>query len=277
MSLQATIKRHPLIAFFIMTYLISWALWGILILTTPAGALLHKGPTPGFLVLALLGGFGPSLAGLLVAWLSGGRTALKSLFVQPGKHGSRMLWGMLALLAAPVINLMLLILFAQAGNPLPLAAIGPKLGLGLTWPLLAALGEEIGWRGFALPRLQDRRSALSSAIWIGLAWGLWHLPADYLGIGDQGRLFWINFLLLGPVLLTAYSILITFFYNRTKSLWVALLFHYGLTFSAMVLAPQGLTARASLQVKVASVALAWLAAMLVIRSTRGTLGTLKEQ
>ncbi len=276
MNLQTTIKSHSLSGFFVLTYGFSWILWSVLIFTTPPGELLRKGPTPIFLLLAILGGLGPTLAAVLVAGAKDGRAGLKNLFSQPGAHGASILWGMAALLAAPVINLLLLILFAQAGNHLPLGEVGARLGLGLSWPLLAALGEEIGWRGFALPYLQTRYSPLTSALWIGLAWGLWHLPADYLGIGDQGGLFWLDFLLLGPMLLTAYSVLITFFYNRTQSLWVAVLFHYGLTFSAIVLAPQGLSARASLQVNIASVALAWLAAIMVIRSTRGMLGKREE-
>ena len=75
-------------------------------------------------------------------------------------------------------------------------------------------GEEVGWRGFALPRIQARRSALSSALLVGLAWAGWHLPLftfseglSRLGIG--GTVGWLMSMLTG-------SVLMAWFFNSSR-------------------------------------------------------------
>jgi uncharacterized protein len=110
---------------------------------------------------------------------------------------------------------------AQLGSFLPLLIIGP-------------LSEEIGWRGYALERLQTRWNALSSSLIVGLVWALWHLPL-FMMVGtsqhESGVLF-IGFL----IKLTASAILYTWLYNNTKkSLWSAILLHWLYTYAAQVL------------------------------------------
>ena len=72
-----------------------------------------------------------------------------------------------------------------------------------------ANGEEIGWRGYVLPRLQAKHSALASSLILGALWGLWHLP-KYLAPGDKGSFA------LGMVKVLADAILYTWIYNSTK-------------------------------------------------------------
>jgi len=109
---------------------------------------------------------------------------------------------------------------AQLGNFLPLLILGP-------------LSEEIGWRGYALGRLQTRWNGLASSLMIGVVWALWHLPLFFM-VGtlqhELGLLF-IGFL----VGFMANSVCYTWLYNNTKkSLWSAILFHWLFTYATQV-------------------------------------------
>jgi hypothetical protein len=111
--------------------------------------------------------------------------------------------------------------WAQLGSFLPLLIIGP-------------LSEEIGWRGYALERLQTRWNALTSSLIVGLVWALWHLPL-FMMVGTSQHELGVPF--IGFLIkLTASSILYTWLYNNTKqSLWSAILLHWLYTYAAQVL------------------------------------------
>jgi membrane protease YdiL (CAAX protease family) len=99
------------------------------------------------------------------------------------------------------------------------------VGAFILWLLTFGLGEELGWRGYALPRLQKRRSALTATLILGVAWAFWHLPAffykdTYVAMGLMAGLP----LLLISIL--AASIVFTWLYNSTPgSLLMVILFH----------------------------------------------------
>ena len=111
--------------------------------------------------------------------------------------------------------------------PLLLFALGVTMVTGAT-------GEELGWRGFALPRLQARYNALVSSVILGLIWGIWHLPlwivGPFLGVAYDLSLFWA--FTLSTI---ALSILITWVVNNTKgSVLFATLIHYVSNFSNLL-------------------------------------------
>jgi membrane protease YdiL (CAAX protease family) len=99
------------------------------------------------------------------------------------------------------------------------------VGAFILWLLTFGVGEEVGWRGFALPRLQQSHSALTATLMLGVAWALWHLPAffykdTYVAMGLAAGLP----LLLLSIL--AASIVFTWLYNSTHgSLLMVILFH----------------------------------------------------
>ena len=108
----------------------------------------------------------------------------------------------------------------QLANFLPLLILGP-------------LSEEIGWRGYALPRLQTRWNALTSSVIVGVIWGLWHLPL-FMMVGTSQYELGIPFIgfLVGFI---ANSVFYTLLYNNTKhSLWSAILFHWIFTYAMQV-------------------------------------------
>ncbi|TKJ33029.1 CPBP family intramembrane metalloprotease [bacterium (candidate division B38) B3_B38] len=113
--------------------------------------------------------------------------------------------------------------FSQFG----LAEEFPQFGLIATWifhTLTFGLGEEAGWRGYALPRLQKGRSALSATLILSVLWALWHLPMfwyrpGYANMNIGGIIGWLFSIVTGAVLLT-------WLYNSSKgSVLVVILFH----------------------------------------------------
>ncbi|HEX6302758.1 MAG TPA: CPBP family intramembrane glutamic endopeptidase [Anaerolineales bacterium] len=185
----------------------------------------------------LIAGYGPALAAIIVAGLAQGRPGLRRLFAGLARWRVGLRWYLAALLIPPAIQFSALGLhlifsgqpFRLAGSAqLPFGSDGLPLW-GQVLMLLAifilgfdGLGEELGWRGYALPRLQEKRSPLISSLILGVFWALWHLP--YMlsaGSALAGRpfiLFFLNVL--------AQSILYTWLYNSTGgSTLLAILFH----------------------------------------------------
>lgn len=131
-------------------------------------------------------GYGPMLAALLVSGINLGPAGLRELGSRMVRWRVRPIWWAVALspLAAGLATALVLGQFA--GGDYSLATIGQvkflgSLGVGALplWVLTFGIGEETGWRGFALPRLQFGRSALSATAILWLFWALWHIPAFF--------------------------------------------------------------------------------------------------
>ena len=88
--------------------------------------------------------------------------------------------------------------------------------------VVLVLGEELGWRGYALPKLLERFSPLVASLILGVLWGLWHLPTFYIAGTPQFGQPIIAFL----IMTTAYSILLSWVFLHTRgSVLIATLFH----------------------------------------------------
>jgi membrane protease YdiL (CAAX protease family) len=204
-AITAAVRRHPLIAFFALAYAFAWSLsW----LTSVSLAF-------GFLAL-----FGPAVAALIVAALADGRAGVGDLFrrlaiwrVAPGWYAVAL--GLPALLSLLVVGLGILL---GAPAQVRFSDLSP---LTLTLFVLV-IGEELGWRGFALPRLQARFGALGASLLLGLLWAAWHLPNQFIpGLEVYGY---------GFPAFTAYvvamTVLFTWLANHTReSVLLAWLFH----------------------------------------------------
>jgi membrane protease YdiL (CAAX protease family) len=171
-------KRHSLLMFFILAYVLSWAV-EIPLALRAQGLLAARIPW----TLHYLAAYGPMLAAIIVTGLTDGREGLKALWGRMVKWRVRPVWWLVALAPLALYVLVAVVLrLVEAQGP-DLAALGqidflPNLGAGalLVWFLTFGLGEETGWRGYALPRLQRGRSALSATILLWVFWALWHLP-----------------------------------------------------------------------------------------------------
>jgi membrane protease YdiL (CAAX protease family) len=197
------IRRHPVISFFLLAYAFSWTLWGIAALG-------------GGQVVFLLGGFGPFLSALCITRLTAGsvRSWLRTLLVWRVNPVYYVIALLLPVAIYVVINLALL----GMGQTLDLGALtGLAPAYIGTFLLVATVGgglEEPGWRGFALPRLEARRSPVVSTLVVGLAWGIWHVPL----YGPAGFIV--------PLILAFFY---TWLYNRTGSVLLCLLLHASFT------------------------------------------------
>jgi membrane protease YdiL (CAAX protease family) len=133
-----------------------------------------------------LASFGPLLAALITTALSSGRPGLRAIVSRMTKYRVSLVWWLAAL--SPLVAFFLLAAAFSASQPewIRLSPLGnvdflPPLGLSaiVLWTLTFGLGEETGWRGFALPRLQAGRSALLASVILWMLWALWHLPAFF--------------------------------------------------------------------------------------------------
>lgn len=249
--------RHPVAAFLALTIAWSWGLWSLLF-QYGGQAVLQPGAPPQAFLIAALGACGPSLAGLtLTAWLEGraGLAALRRR-LRPALLGH---WWPVAGVV-PAVTVLVPLLRGAGGQVQDLDAMSDLLLPGLALGLSAALMEEFGWRGFLLPRLLQRGSALAASLWLGLIWGgLWHGYADYFGVAGDGPAWWALMGLLGPGLLTAWSLLMTWVHLHTGgSLLAALLVHASISSSALVLAQSYDSLEAELGWTAVAVAAAWL-------------------
>jgi uncharacterized protein len=218
-GLSQLVRRHPLAAFLLLTYGLSWALWIPLDIFRDAAA----GP---YTSLALLIGSNiPSAVAIVLTLVGFGKGATRKLL------GQLLIWRFgwrwyLVLLAptALVVGTITLVAVTRGG---PTAALAVPLLSAIiavafmTFPG-SALGEEIGWRGYALPRVQSRRTALTASLVIGSLHGLWHLPLWLRGDADHRLSVYPAFLIHALALAVIY----TWLYNSTKgSLLLVVLFH----------------------------------------------------
>ncbi len=117
----------------------------------------------------------PSLVAFVLAGIEGGTAGVGQLLAQAGRWRFGIGWYAVAILLAPLIWVVSL------GMALLLGGRGPEVRLDFLVPV-AAIGEEFGWRGYALPRLQDRMGALPASLLIGVIWAAWHLPYFIVGM-----------------------------------------------------------------------------------------------
>jgi uncharacterized protein len=203
---ETRIDRHPLIWFFALAYAFSWPFF---LLSHLAGGTLG-------IVLIVIGGFGPMLAAAIVISRTGGSLSewLRSILrwrVSVGYYAYAL--GLPVLLAV-ILNLAL----AALGEWPDVSLVVERAPAYLQTLLLTAVifggQEEPGWRGFALPRLQQRHTPLVATLILGLGWGIWHIPL----YGPAGFVV--------PLVLAFYY---TWLYNKTRSVLLCILLHASFT------------------------------------------------
>jgi membrane protease YdiL (CAAX protease family) len=204
--------RHPLLSFFLLANLLSWATWGPLAAAGLGWSTLQAPP-----YLHLLGGLGPLVAALVVTAACDGRDGLRLLADRCVRVKGRFGWIVLAVTAPVLLLVAAALAVSVAGQgQVAMADIGrsveySELGRGTYWVaniICYGFGEEVGWRGFALPRLQARSTALTSALLGGAAWAGWHLPlfafaSGFSSMGLGGAFGWLSSMLTGSILMAS--------------------------------------------------------------------------
>lgn len=229
------VKEHPIITYFVLAYAISWIIVAPLVASAQG---LIDVPIP--FSLHYLNDYAPLLAAIITTAISSGRGGLRDFFRRMIKW--RVGWGwvlMAAFSPLAVYALAVGITVFVLGDPLPdLSLLGtiayiPFLGWGawVFWILTAGFGEEGGWRGYALPKLQSHMSALSATLILTLLWVGWHLPR-FLYYGGYMELGFSVLPLVAHGFL-ALAIVLTWLYNSTRgSILMVALFHGGYNFWA---------------------------------------------
>ena len=166
--LSSRVVARPVLAFYLLAFGITWAAW------LPQ-ALHARGWFPfDSPVLYVVGGLGPGVAAWAVVRIVHGKEGEKAFFAQLLRRAAGARWYALAL----VLPVAMTLAAAALAGELDAVRIGAWATLLVTFGtrLVAAIPEEVGWRGFALPRLQDRYGPLLASLVVGVLWALWHLP-----------------------------------------------------------------------------------------------------
>ena len=222
------IKHHSLVAYFILTYIISWGIWFPIVASAQGWV---KWDVP--YALYYFGSFGPLLSALIVTALMEGKAGVRDFFRRIFKFRIEFHYYAFAVFVPiGLFALAYLANFIVTGTWSDLGLLGeadylPRLSplgvLGL-WFLTYGFGEESGWRGFALPHLQKNRSAANATLILALLWACWHLPAfffrdTYVELGVIGFPMF-------AIMMIFTTMVFTWLYNSTSgSVWIAIVFH----------------------------------------------------
>jgi membrane protease YdiL (CAAX protease family) len=234
-KLRQFLQRYPLLCYFVMAYGFSWLSWLPYVLAQDGLGLLpvrlgQIGIVPGAFL-------GPILAGFLMAGATEGKPGVKHMWRRMVQWRVAWYWYLVPLLCIPIFTL--LGFFTMPGAIEATHPVFPQLVWIFPVALIleiftSGLAEEPGWRGFALPRLQERFGPLLGTIILGVLWQCWHLP---LYLTDWGRgAGWLSICIaiIGNI---GISILITWVFNNTQgSLFMAILMHAALDAFGVTLA-----------------------------------------
>lgn len=243
-TVKQWIQKHAVLAYIMLTVILTWG--GMALAVYPDGFPLtdEKMAAAGPLVyMAML--VGPTGAALILTPLTEGRGGFRKLFSPLFRRKVNIHWYLIAVITAPMlvtIILSVLSLFSPDFRPMLFTADN-KAGLifsSIVAGLAVGFFEELGWTGFAVPRLMQRRKVLVTGLIVGIVWGAWHFPPFWTAETFTAPL---HFLLLLAQLFTwlpAYRILMVWVYDRTESLLIAVLMHASLMGSLNALVPSTL-------------------------------------
>jgi uncharacterized protein len=232
------IRRHPLVAFFVLAYAASWLAWlpyvlsadGLGVLGFRFPELMGNTQLTGILPGAYVGPLGSAL---VVTAISGGREGLRQWRQRLFRMRVRWYWYLIVLSGVPILLVGGTLALPGAVSDLrtpSVLVVAAYLPMLLVQVLTTGLSEEPGWRDFALPLIQRRHGAALGTLILGLVWGCWHLPLFFTswslgGTRPDTAHWWLS---VGVFLLSALAIsyLITWVFNHTReSLPIALLLH----------------------------------------------------
>ena len=225
--MQTLLNRHPLRIYFLLAYLISWLIWLPLVLEGQGWVNREFPP-----YLYALGFTGGTVAALIVTAVSQHSSGVKQLLGGLIRYRVNWRWYAFAIFVPLLMFIVAVTLnYAMTGVWPDWREYGRMddmfpgvglLGTAVLHFLLVWLGEEVGWRGFALPRLQNKYSPLRATFILAIFWGFWHLPiflvADSFLIGLGTALFFV-------VVTFPIAVVYTWLYNGTggslliTSLW----------------------------------------------------------
>lgn len=207
------VRQYQLTFFFLIALLFS------------AGMMAYANST-GNEDITMLVPLSPSIIAILVAVFAGGWQGFKALVPDQIRFRFNPIWYVYALLLIPILALIAALIQGYMSGE-NFSFLDQSLVKIIIVVLLISLGEEFGWRAFALPRLQERFSPLVSSLILGVIWGLWHYPGYLVGVGTPLEMpFYLFMLWVIPG-----TILITWGYNASGSIIIPILMHASANFA----------------------------------------------
>jgi uncharacterized protein len=278
------IVAHPVTAFFVLAIAGTWLFQLPMVLSSDGlGVFQYQVPFPIFVTLFLLSSFaGPTLGAVVVTQALDGRGGVARFFRRYGLWRVGILPYLLVLFGFPIIWLVatcsqLGIAPLQALAAQPLSFFTTYLPALLIFPALITWGEEPGWRGFALTRLQERHSPLVAALVVGLVHGIWHLPNFLMVAGPTaaGPFNPVNFAINTALIVAVSFIFAWVFNNARQSILIAVLIHA--SFNAAGMWVGGLVPNLTPSALYVVYGIYALVALILIIATRGRLGYQPQQ
>lgn len=266
------LRSHPLLAYYALVFAITWG--GMLLVVGPSG-IFNSTANPAvltqFIYFAALAG--PSVAGILMTFVVGGRAGLRQLLSNLLRWRVGVRWYLMALLTAPLLMAAIIFLLSLT-SPAYVPAIvtsDDRVGLvvtGIVLGLAVSFFEEIGWTGFATPELRKRHGFLPTGIFMGLIWGAWHYPLfSGSASGAIPPALYIAVLLFS--FLIPFRILMVWVYDRTKSVLVVMLMHAPLAAGQLILLPSAISNESAVIFDLAFAAALWVIVAAVYGTTVG--------
>lgn len=213
------LKESSIIAFIILSYLISWIIWlPIFFMDQTTQSLIG--------ILTIVGGLGPFAAAIIISRFTGLWEAFKALLF---KWRVNFRWYLLALLLPIFLAIVAFGIFIGVGGTPRISTETPPIyfyPIALLFVMILGGGlEEPGWRGFALPELLKRHNPLVASLIIGVIWVFWHFPLFFIPTSSQYELpfgwYFLNTLSI--------SVIFTWLFFKSKgSTIIAIIFHGGL-------------------------------------------------
>lgn len=275
--IKVLIKRYSVFCYFILAFIISWGLASLVvgpteIINIRATETEQKLP---LVIMAMV--IGPTVAGLVNTWINGSKEGLKSLISSLRKKPGDKRW-YLVLLIAPaslIITDILLLFFSPNFIPALFTTANKMSFLGFTLfgALIGGFFEEIGWTGFAIPRMLNRLNIFKTGLLLGLIWGAWHFLVNLWGSANSaGEAPLVLFLLVALFsFLPPYRILMVWIYDHTQSLLISILMHCSLITFWLILAPTVGTGLHGVIWFLTWATTLWLTVFIVNRLTKGSL------
>ena len=237
-GIKALLARYPLISFFGMAYAFSWIVWAPWVLGEDGANVLPPAlsvPSAAATARLLLAGgilAGPTLSAFIMTATTEGREGVRRLLGRLVLWRVGFRWYLFALIGVPLIMILGTMVYSMS---LPnLGALGGPsylLSYLASFAFVTLLGgplfEEIGWRGFALPRMERLQGPLLASVILGVMWALWHLPEflvpTWAASSGGGGIVGIALFTLTAI---TFTIVITWVFNNTRaSVLLAILVH----------------------------------------------------
>lgn len=229
MSFRSFTRQYPLVAYILLNYALSWTF-----LYPCYQAILNaeEGTFPLLALIGIPGGFGPSIAAVMVVALNEGKTGVRRLLRRFKSFNLHWKWYLFVLTLPVGLYYLATISTVLFGFDLGSTAYNEGVKMALVYLILALpfgpLMEELGWRGYMLPTLLQQYNVFKSSLILGFCWALWHLASFTFPGAAIPAVFEVNAwtVLLYFLTIMSETLVFSYVYLRTKgSLILAILLH----------------------------------------------------